>query len=129
MHTHTCTDTDVLKSIKYLGSIKEDVMTFSWLKRSKSKETKKERAWKAKIKKLIHSGVQKRGKWTKDWTAEEDLMEGSDELQLKTRKKIKLEWSLNFYFYYQLSNVLSSLGLNLPSPHNNPTDMLLPAHR
>ena len=49
--------------------------------------------------------------------------------KLITRKKIKLEWSLNFYFYYQLSNVLSSLCLNLPSPHNNPTDMLLPAHR
>lgn len=90
----------------------------------------KGRMWNAKIKKLIHSGVQRRGRWTKDPAAEEDDMEGSDELQINNQeKKIKEERGLNLNAYYKLGNVLRLLCLNSPTPHNNPTVMVLPSHR
>ena len=41
--------------------------------------------WHAKIKYTL--GVQRRGRWTKDIAAEEDLRERSDELQINNQEK------------------------------------------
>lgn len=74
MYTHVCTDIHILKSVKYFGNIKKNQLPS--LGYRENKETMKGRVWNAKIK-LIHSGIERRGRWIKDLIAER-----SDELQI-----------------------------------------------
>lgn len=91
-HTHTRRHARTLKPVEYFHDIKEETMTFSWLKRVRVRKQ-----WKAECEmpKLICSAVQRRGRWTKGQAAEENLVEGPDGLHTNQEEKSKGERGLH----------------------------------